>query len=127
MTLIKLALGLILCALTAVSVPGAAAGHSLGSMIAITMAAEYPERVSAIVLVGSTALVPVKRGDWLYDNVAELRAPFDRNSKFMRDWHPANQPTRVDPDFASAVMDELLAIPVHVWHGVMRELAEVPI
>ena len=105
----------------------AVAGHSLGSMIAMTMAAEHPERVSAIVLVGSTALVPVNRGDWLYDNAHALRAPLDRNSQFMRDWHPANQPTPVEPAFAAAVMEELLAVPLHVWRGVMRELAGVPV
>ena len=105
----------------------AVAGHSLGSMVAITMAAEYPDRVSRIVLVGSTALVPVKRGDWLYDNVAALKAPLDPNTAFMRDWHPANQPTPVDPIFAKAVMNELLAVPLHVWRGVMRELAAVPV
>lgn len=91
------------------------------------MAAEYPERVSSIVLVGSTALIPVKRGDWLYEEVAALKTPFDPSSQFMRDWHPANQPTPVNPIFAEAVMDELLAVPLHVLRGVMRELAFVPV
>ena len=104
----------------------AVAGHSMGSMVAMAMAAEYPERVSNIVLIGSTAMAPVKRGDWLYDQVAALKVPFDPNSQFMRDWHPGNQPTPVDPVFAKAAMDELLAIPLHVWRGVMRELAYVP-
>lgn len=105
----------------------AVAGHSMGSMIAITMAAEYPERVSRIVLVGSTALSPVKHGDWLFDQVMALKAPLDPNSPFMREWHPANQPTPVDPKFAASVMDELLGVPLHVWRGVMRELAYVPV
>ena len=105
----------------------AVAGHSMGSMVAITMAAEYPQRVSKIVLIGSTAMVPVKRGDWLYDQVAALKAPLDPSSQFMRDWHPGNQPTPVDPVFAKAAMDELLAIPLHVWRGVMREMAYVPV
>ena len=105
----------------------AVVGHSLGSMIAMTMAADHPRRVSSIVLIGSTGLVPVKRGDWLYENAHALNAPIDRNSQFMRDWHPANQPTPVDAAFASAVMEELLTIPLHVWRGVMRELASVPV
>lgn len=104
----------------------AVAGHSLGSMVAITLAAEHPERVSQIILIGSTALTPVNRGDWLYDNVAALKLPLDPSSQFLRDWHPANQPTPVDPTFADAVMEELLRIPLHVWRGVMRELAAVP-
>ena len=103
------------------------AGHSMGSMVAITMAAEYPSRVSKIALLGSTALVPVKRGDWLYDSIAALQGRLDPNSQFAKDWHPANQPTPVDPAFANAVNHELLAIPGHVWHGVMRELSYVPV
>ena len=105
----------------------AVVGHSLGSMVAIAMAADYPGRVSSIALIGSTALAPVKRGDWLYDSVDGLSWPLDPNSQFMRDWHPANQPTPVDPIFADAVRAEYLTIPRHVWRGVMRELASVPV
>jgi pimeloyl-ACP methyl ester carboxylesterase len=105
----------------------AIAGHSMGSMVAIHMAAEYPDRVSRIVLIGSTALAPVRRGAWLYDQVAALKWPLDPASPFMREWHPANQPTPVDPVFADAVQQELLAVPEHVWRGVMRELMGIPI
>lgn len=101
-------------------------GHSMGSMVAITMAAEYPDRVAGIVLIGSTALPPVRRGDWLFDNVMALKSPLDPGSEFMREWDPANQPTPVDPAFAAEVKREMLAVPFHVWRGVMRELAEVP-
>jgi pimeloyl-ACP methyl ester carboxylesterase len=103
------------------------AGHSLGSMVAITFAAEYPDRISRIALIGSTALVPVKRGDWLFDHTAALQWPLDRRSEFMREWHPANQPTAVDRAFADAAMEEILAIRPHVWRAVMRELAYVPV
>ena len=104
----------------------AVAGHSLGSMVAMVLAAEHPERVSRLVLIGSTALVPVKRGDWLWTNAHALKAPLDPGSQFLREWHPANQPTPVDRAFAEAAMAEILAIPLHVWRGVMRELADVP-
>jgi pimeloyl-ACP methyl ester carboxylesterase len=102
-------------------------GHSMGSMVAIAMAAEYPNRVASIGLIGSTALIPVKRGDWLYEEAHALKWPLDSNTKFMRDWHPANQPTPVDPVFAEAVRAEFMTIPRHVWRGVMRELASVPV
>jgi len=105
----------------------AVVGHSLGSMVAISLAADHPDRVSKIVLIGSTALVPVKRGDWLYDNVAAMTGPLDSRSQFAKDWHPANQPTPVNPAFANAVNDELLRIPPHVWRSVMRELSYVPV
>lgn len=105
----------------------AVAGHSLGSMVAISLAADHPERVSRIILIGSTALVPVKRGDWLYESAMTLKAPLDPSSPFLREWHPSNQPTPVDPVFAEAVEEEYLTIPLHVWRGVMRELADVPV
>lgn len=105
----------------------AVVGHSLGSMVAITMAAEYPRRVRSITLIGSTALAPVERGGWLYDNALSLKGPLDPKSQFGKDWHPANQPTPVDPVFAEAANEEVLRIPLHVWHSVMRELASVPV
>ena len=104
----------------------AVAGHSLGSMVAMTLAAEHPERLTRLALIGSTALVPVKRGDWLWTNAHALEAPLDPRSDFLRLWHPANQPTPIDRAFADAAMAEILAIPLHVWRGVMRELADVP-
>ena len=105
----------------------AVVGHSMGSMVAMAMAAEYPDRVASIVLIGSTASAPVKPGDWLYDQVAALKFPLDRHSAFMKEWHPANQPTPVDSAFAAAVMEELLTIEPHVWRSVMRELAQLPV
>ena len=103
------------------------AGHSLGSMVAISLAADYPDRVSKVVLIGSTALVPATRGSWLYDNVAAMNGQLDSSSQFAKDWHPANQPTPVDPVFAEAVNAELYRIPAHVWRGVLRELSYVPV
>ncbi len=105
----------------------AVAGHSLGSMVAISLAADHPDRVSKIVLIGSTALVPVKRGDWLYDNAAAVKDRLDPTTLFAKDWHPSNQPTPVDPAFAEAVNADLYRIPGHVWRGVMRELSSVPV
>jgi pimeloyl-ACP methyl ester carboxylesterase len=105
----------------------AVAGHSLGSMVAISLAADHPERVSRMILIGSTALVPVARGDWLYESAMDLKTPLDPTSQFFREWHPSNQPTAVDPVFAEAVEEEYLKIPLHVWRGVMRELASVPV
>jgi len=102
------------------------AGHSMGSMVAIEMAASYPERVTKIALLGSTGLAPVRRGDWLYDNATALKAPLNAKSAFMREWHPANQPTPIDKSFSDAAMTEILVTPLHVWHGVMRELEDVP-
>jgi pimeloyl-ACP methyl ester carboxylesterase len=102
-------------------------GHSLGSMAALAMAADFTDRVGSIALIGATALVPVKRGDWLFEEAHKLSWPLDTSTPFLREWHPANQPTPIDPAFAEAVRAEYLTIPRHVWRGVMRELASVPV
>ena len=103
------------------------AGHSMGSMVAIALAADHPERVDRIMLLGSTALVPLKRGDWMWTNVNDLKWPLDRRGKFLQEWQPANQPNPVDKSFAEPAFEEMLAIEPHVWRGVLRELTEVPV
>ena len=105
----------------------AVAGHSLGSMVAMSMAAEHPDRISAIALLGSSGLVPATRESWLFDSATRQKFPIDRGSQFMRDWDPANQPTPVEATFAAAVREEMYAIPRQVWRGVLRELTGVPV
>lgn len=102
-------------------------GHSLGSMVAQLLAADYPDRVTRLGLVGSTALAPIQRGDWLWTNVSALAQPIDANSDFIRAFGPAGNPTPVDPAFAAQVTAELVAVPLHVWRGVLRELTDVPV
>lgn len=103
----------------------AVVGHSLGSLVAQVLAAESPERVSKLVLIGSTALVPIRRGDWVWKNVSALSWPIDPRSRFMREWSPSASPTPVDPDYAAHADREIAAVPRHVWNGVMRELVDV--
>lgn len=105
----------------------AVAGHSMGSMVAIALAADHPERVTAIALLGSTGLTPLRRGDWLWTNVYGLKWPLDPEGKFLREWHPANQPTPVDRAFAEAAMADILSVQPHVWRNFLRELADVPV
>ena len=102
-------------------------GHSLGSMVAMALAAENPDRVRSLTLIGSTALMPVKPGDWLYDNTTIMKTKLVPGSAFAKDWDPANQPTPVDPAFAEAMTADLYVIEPHVWQSVMRELSEVRI
>lgn len=105
----------------------AVVGHSLGSMVAQVFAVQHPERVTRLVLIGSTALAPAKRGDWLWSNVAALSSPIDPASPFMRAWSPAVSPTPVDRVYLAYADPETAAVPLHVWHGVMRELVDVPV
>jgi pimeloyl-ACP methyl ester carboxylesterase len=105
----------------------AVVGHSMGSMVAQVLAAEHPERVGRLVLIGSTALAPVRRGDWMWDNIMGLRAPIASNAEFLRAWGPASSPTPVDPDLARWYEPEIAATPPHVWRAVIRALVDVPV
>ena len=101
-------------------------GSSLGSMVAQVFAAEYPGRVDRIVLAGSTALVPLRRGDWLWTNTSTLRTPISSNTEFLRAFSPSASPTPVDPVFVRYFDADMAAVPPHVWRSVMRELVDVP-
>ena len=105
----------------------AVAGHSMGSMVAQVLAAEHPERVTRLVLIGSTALPAIRRGDWLWTQVMDLRQPIAANVDFLRAFGPASSPTPVDATLRLYYEPEIAATPPHVWRAVARELVEVPI
>jgi pimeloyl-ACP methyl ester carboxylesterase len=102
-------------------------GHSLGSMVGQRLAAEHPERVERLVLIGSTVLVPVRRGDWLWTEVNGLSHPMAVDSPFMRAWSPSASPTPVDGSYLAHADRETVAVPRQVWLGVARELVDVPV
>ena len=104
----------------------AVVGHSLGSMVAQALAAEHPERVTRVALIGSTALVPVTRGNWMWTQIMALRQPIAANTEFLRAWGPAASPTPVDPALVPYYEPEIAATPPHVWRAVLRELVDVP-
>lgn len=102
-------------------------GHSLGSMVGQWIAGQHPDRVGRLVLFGSTALAPMKRDDAFYRQVIAFQSTPALESEFMRGWSPAASPTPVDAAFLRHYEPEVAAVPLQVWHGVMREVVEVPI
>jgi pimeloyl-ACP methyl ester carboxylesterase len=102
----------------------AVVGHSLGSLVGQAFAVQYPERVSKLILVGSTALPPVTRGDWLWRSVNGFRGPLDPNSAFMREWSASASPTPVASSYLSHADPEVASVPLHVWRAVLRELTD---
>ena len=101
-------------------------GHSMGSMVAQVFAAEHPGRVTRIVLIGSTGLAPVTRGNWMWEQIMALRAPIAGHAEFLRQWGPQSSPTPVDAGMVRWYEPEIAATPPHVWRAVLRELAAVP-
>lgn len=103
------------------------AGHSLGSMVAQRFAADYPDRVTRIALLGSTALVPLDRDHWLFKAVDSAEGRMDRDPAFLAEWSPAASPTPVDATFTRFADAETARVAPIVWTSVMRELAGLPV
>jgi pimeloyl-ACP methyl ester carboxylesterase len=92
-------------------------GHSLGSVIAQTLAELWPERVRRLVLISSTArplvLMGMSPGVDFRTEVARLADPIDPDSPFMRWWYAS--PTPVDAEFLRRQCRDAAAIPARVW------------
>jgi pimeloyl-ACP methyl ester carboxylesterase len=100
------------------SVPVVLAGHSLGGYLAMAWAAEHPDRLAGLALLGATA-VPAGPGAALYRAIArvEARLGVDRMSRAL------------DRQFDALLPEELAAVVKEAgygfdgipaaWHGVM--------
>lgn len=96
-------------------------GHSLGSIIAQTLAEFWPDRVNRVVLIASTGGprkgVPPKPP--AFDFLAEIRKlkePIDPDSPFMIAWWDSPRP--VNAEFIRRQRKDSAAIPLRVWIAV---------
>ena len=97
-------------------------GHSLGSLVAQRLAADAPERVERLVLIGSTVEPPVTRGDELWTEIAGWTAPPDRDHTFLAAFQ--SNTGAVDPYFVATAIEESTRLPLHVWHAVLDEITD---
>ncbi|MBV8343238.1 MAG: alpha/beta hydrolase [Gammaproteobacteria bacterium] len=102
-------------------------GHSLGSIVAQTLAEQWPERTRRVVLVSSTAGAPPGAGakqsaDGYIAQIRRLREPIDPDSPFMIEWW--SSPTPVDEDFIRRERRDAAAIPLRVWLAVLDQAIE---
>ncbi len=93
-------------------------GHSLGGRLAQALAERWPQIVSKIVLM-STSAVPRERAGWLWNNIVGLRDPIDPDGDFVRTWCTGIVP--VDEEFLIHVRRECAAVPARIWHSVYYE------
>ena len=110
--------------LDALSIQRAAViGHSLGSVIAQTVAEYWPERTDRVVLISSTGgRPPGSTAPPQFDYATEIRKlkdPIDPDSPFMIAWW--DSPTPVNPDFIRRQRQDAAAIPLKVWLAVLDE------
>jgi pimeloyl-ACP methyl ester carboxylesterase len=98
-------------------------GHSLGSIVAQTLAEFWPERTNRVVLIASTGgRPPGSTAPLQFDFAAEIRKlkePLDPDSPFMIAWW--DSPTPVDPEFIRRQRRDSAAIPLKVWLAVLDQ------
>lgn len=104
------------------------AGHSLGSMVAHTFAAYWPDRTRKLVLIASTLGPPSPArpdgprpapllGAWDAE-IRKLRDPIDPDSPFMRSWWAVDG---LDPAIQSMMRRESARIPANVWRAMLDQ------
>ena len=104
-------------------------GHSLGSIVAQSVAELWPDRTRRVVLISSTgssaAGCAAPAGEPAFDwaafrrTVAGLKQPLDPDSPFMTDWFAS--PGTVDAGFLRREKREAAAVPVAVWLAVVDQ------
>lgn len=96
-------------------------GHSMGSFIAQQVALEYPQRVQALVLVGSA---PTAKGNPVIADlksvVDTLRDPID--PAFVRDFQASTFYRPIPPSFLDTAVSESLKLPARVWKATLNGL-----
>jgi len=95
-------------------------GHSMGSFVAQHVAAEAPERVTKLVLVGSAS---TPRNNTLVELQREFNGlPETVPEKFAHDFQVSTTFNPLAPEFLQTVVNECRKTPARVWREAMAEM-----
>ena len=95
-------------------------GHSMGSFIAQHVAAEAPQRVSRLVLIGSATKIRNNVVSDLNREISALTDPLPE--KFVRDFQASVSYRPVPAEFFEGIVKESMKSPARVWREVMTEM-----
>jgi pimeloyl-ACP methyl ester carboxylesterase len=96
-------------------------GHSLGSLVAQTLAELWPQRTRKLILISSTG-TSFAPGPWLA-GVQRLEDPIDPDSAFMRSWW--QQSISINPEaFSERQRHDAAAIPARIWKAIADQSLE---
>ena len=99
-------------------------GHSMGSMVAQRFAADYPERVAGLVLLGAFRTLhrsAVIQEFW-DSTVSTLEDPVD--PALAREFQVSTLAREVPPELLAMAVQESLQVPARVWREAFRGFLE---
>lgn len=103
----------------------AVAGHSMGAVTALVLAARHGARVEALASLCGSLQPGLLARTTLGAEIRTLADPIDPQSGFLHEWHQCALP--VDADFVSWVAREAAGMPAAVWQALyaMIEAADL--
>ena len=102
------------------------AGHSMGGMVAQRFAADHPDRVAGLVLMGAFRTLYAHPGiQELWNSaLSTLSDPVD--PAFVREFQVSTLARPVPPEFLETVINESLHVPARIWRATFRGFLETP-
>lgn len=101
-------------------------GHSMGSLVAQRFAVLAPERMEALVLVGSAPSIHGLAGlEEFREAVETLAEPVQED--FVRVFQESTIIRPVPPEFMDGVVAESLRLPARVWRELLTGMIEAPV
>ncbi|MBM6579861.1 alpha/beta hydrolase [Microvirga sp. BT689] len=97
-------------------------GHSMGSFVARLVAAQHPERVERLVLVGSAVTARNEATRDLLRQVDALEDPVGED--FVRTFEASTLCRPVPEEFFDRIVAESLKVPARVWKAALSGLLE---
>ena len=98
-------------------------GHSMGGVVAQFVAVRSPERVSGLVIVGSSPSFVNPAVEGLLGAVKELSDPVDR--KFAHEFQASTIHAPIAESELNRYVDASLKVPARVWNDVLTQLLTV--
>ncbi|TPL00205.1 MULTISPECIES: alpha/beta hydrolase [unclassified Mesorhizobium] len=95
-------------------------GHSLGGMVSIALAAQYPDLIGGLVILASTLKADFGLDHQLIDGVAALRDPISPSDPFYEWWHACR--LGVPRAFLAGLAKDASAIPAARWRAILEEV-----
>ena len=99
-------------------------GHSMGSLVAMRLAIDCPDRVSALVLIGAFATVRANAvaSELWRDGVAALADPVE--PEFVRAFQESTVARALPPPLMDTVVAESRKVPARVWRSALRAMLD---